>query len=51
MKEICKDLADEGQALDDIVAGIDDDAWNTLTPFGNWTVKDGIAHYAGMFTQ
>ncbi len=46
MKEISKDLADEGQALDDIVAEIDDDAWNTVTTFGDWTVKDEIAHLA-----
>jgi uncharacterized protein (TIGR03084 family) len=46
MKEICKDLAAEGQALDDIVADISDDDWDRETPFGGWTVKDEIAHVA-----
>ncbi len=46
MEKICKDLAEEGQALDDIVAKIDNDAWNTVTPFDNWTIKDEIAHVA-----
>lgn len=46
MKEICKDLAAEGQALDDIVADISDADWDKETPFGRWTVKDEIAHIA-----
>ena len=53
MKAICKDLADEGQSLDDIVAGIEEDAWDTVTPFNGWTVKDEIAHiaYFDMFAR
>ena len=53
MKEICKDLADEGQSLDDIVAGISDEEWEKETPFSGWTVKDEIAHiaYFDMFAR
>jgi hypothetical protein len=36
MKEICKDLADEGQSLDDIVADISDEDWDKVTPFSGW---------------
>lgn len=46
MKEICRDLTDECQALDDIVAPLDEDAWNRLTPFYGWTVKDQVSHLA-----
>ena len=53
MKEICKDLADEGQSLDDIVAEISDEDWDRETPFDGWTVKDEIAHiaYFDMFAR
>lgn len=53
MENICKDLADEGQALDDIVAGISDADWDRVTPFNGWTVKDEIAHiaYFDMFAR
>jgi len=53
MKEICKDLADEGQSLDDIVADISDEDWDKETPFSGWTVKDEIAHiaYFDMFAR
>ncbi len=44
MKDICKDLAAEHQALDDVLANIDDAAWDTVTPFDGWTVKDELAH-------
>ena len=53
MKEICKDLADEGQSLDDIVSAISDADWDRETPFSGWTVKDEIAHiaYFDMFAR
>ena len=46
MKDICKDLAAECQALDDVVSKIDDADWQVVTPFDGWTVKDEIAHLA-----
>jgi uncharacterized protein (TIGR03084 family) len=46
MKAICKDLADEYAALDDMVKDLDADGWQTVTPFYNWTIKDEISHLA-----
>ncbi len=46
MKEICKDLADECQALDHIIGSLDEAAWNRVTPFYDWTIKDEISHLA-----
>ncbi len=46
MKFICKDLADEYAALDDMVKDLDADGWQTVTPFYNWTIKDEISHLA-----
>lgn len=46
MKELCQDLAAEGQALDELVSQISDADWNKKTPFCDWTVKDEIAHVA-----
>jgi uncharacterized protein (TIGR03084 family) len=46
VKNICKDLNDEYQALDAIVAGLDGAGWETKTSFFEWTVKDEIAHIA-----
>lgn len=53
MKEICKDLAAEGQVLDDIVANISDGDWDRKTPVAGWTIKDQIAHiaYFDMFAR
>jgi uncharacterized protein (TIGR03084 family) len=46
MKDICSDLAQEYEALDDMVAGLDESGWNTMTPAEGWTVKDQIRHLA-----
>lgn len=46
MKKICKDLNDEYEVLDAIVAGLDGAAWETKTTFFEWTVKAEIAHIA-----
>ncbi len=46
MKAICQDLADEYAALDTIVKDLDEGAWQTMTPFDRWTVKDEISHLA-----
>ncbi len=41
---IAQDLADEQDALDAIVAPLDDDGWRTPTPSPRWDVADQIAH-------
>ena len=46
MKAICKDLSDEYQVLDDLVASLDSVDWKKKTPFFGWTVKDEISHIA-----
>jgi uncharacterized protein (TIGR03084 family) len=46
MKQICKDLKAEYDALDSIVEDLNDDQWQTQTPFFNWTIKDEISHIA-----
>jgi uncharacterized protein (TIGR03084 family) len=45
VKEICKDLNDEYEALDVIVSGLDEAGWETKTP-AVCTVKEQIAHIA-----
>jgi uncharacterized protein (TIGR03084 family) len=44
MKEICADLADEYEALDTVVAPLDESGWKIMTPAEGWTVKDQIRH-------
>ncbi|MDY6932806.1 MAG: TIGR03084 family metal-binding protein [Spirochaetota bacterium] len=46
MEEICNDLSNEYNSLDDIVKDLDDAGWHTLTPFLEWTVRDEISHLA-----
>ncbi len=46
MNALCQDLADEYQALDDLVSGFDPDTWQMKTPFYGWTVFDQLAHLA-----
>jgi uncharacterized protein (TIGR03084 family) len=53
MAEICTDLRAEHDALDEIVASLDEDGWNTPTPAEPWTVRDQISHltfYDGVAT-
>ncbi|SDF93425.1 TIGR03084 family metal-binding protein [Klenkia brasiliensis] len=40
------DLAAEGEALDAVVAGLDDAGWATPTPAAGWTVAHQVAHLA-----
>ena len=40
------DLVAEEHALDDLVAGIDDEDWDRPTPAEGWTVCDQVAHLA-----
>lgn len=43
---VLADLRDEGRALDDLVAGLDAEAWALPTPAARWTVAHQIAHLA-----
>ena len=38
------DLAAEGEALDELVAALDEDQWDLPTPAPGWTVRHQIAH-------
>jgi uncharacterized protein (TIGR03084 family) len=42
--DICTDLAGEHAALDAVVAGLDDDRWDTPTPAAGWAVRHQIGH-------
>ncbi len=46
MKQICADLAGEQAELDAVVANLDEDGWNTMTPAEGWSIKDQIRHLA-----
>lgn len=46
--EVRADLEAECQALDDLVAALDDAGWATPTPAEGWTVKDQISHLASV---
>ena len=46
MKEICRDLHDEQEALDAIVSLLTNEQWDTITPFIGWSIKYEIAHLA-----
>jgi len=44
ISDIASDLRDEQQALDEVVAGLDDSSWNLNTPSPRWSVADQIGH-------
>lgn len=44
MRSICADLEAEHRALDVLVDGLDDQAWDTPTPAEGWMVRDQISH-------
>lgn len=46
LKAVADDLEAEEQVLDDLVAGLDDEGWNTATLADGWTVRDTIGHLA-----
>ena len=46
LEGVLTDLASEGDRLESIVVGLDDDAWRTPTPAEGWTVATQIAHLA-----
>ncbi|MEM9466332.1 MAG: TIGR03084 family metal-binding protein [Actinomycetota bacterium] len=43
---VTADLVAEQDALDAVVAPLDDDAWELVTPSPGWTVRDQIGHLA-----
>jgi len=42
--EVAADLVAEQQALDEVVADLDTEAWSRATPSPRWTVADQVAH-------
>ncbi len=46
MEAICRDLQDEYQDLDAMVAGLEPDEWALRTHCAEWSVKDQICHIA-----
>lgn len=44
LTQVLADLAAEGDRLDDLVAGLDDDGWHTPTPAPGWDVATQVAH-------
>jgi uncharacterized protein (TIGR03084 family) len=46
MDAICNDLAAEHEALDALVAGLDERDWSRCTPADGWSIGDSISHLA-----
>jgi uncharacterized protein (TIGR03084 family) len=46
MKDLIRDLAEEYESLDGVVAPLARERWNLETPFASWTVRDEISHLA-----
>lgn len=44
MEQICEDLIAEHQALDALVAPLDEAHWNRTTAAPGWTVRDQVSH-------
>ncbi len=44
MKQICTDLEEQYQELDDLVFNLDEKQWQKRTPFYQWTIFDQVAH-------
>ena len=44
MDQICDDLLAECEALDAVVASLDESQWDTPTPAAGWSVRDQISH-------
>jgi uncharacterized protein (TIGR03084 family) len=44
--EVLADLGAEGDDLDDLVAGLDEDQWRIVTPAPGWTIAHQIGHLA-----
>jgi len=46
MKDMSRDLSEEYEALDAIVAPLSNEQWNLVNPFVGWSIKREIAHIA-----
>jgi uncharacterized protein (TIGR03084 family) len=46
--DVYTDLKGEGQALDQIVAGLDTSQWDLPTPAPGWTIKHQVAHMSSI---
>lgn len=46
MEDVLGDLAAEQEALDELVADLDDPRWDLPTPAEPWTIRDQISHLA-----
>ncbi|MFO7962862.1 MAG: TIGR03084 family metal-binding protein [Desulfobacterales bacterium] len=46
MKNICRDLKAEHEALDAFVSDFDENQWMTMTPSPGWNIKDQLCHLA-----
>ena len=46
LTQVLADLAAEGDRLEQLVAGLDDDGWRTPTPAAGWDVATQVAHLA-----
>ena len=44
VRSLARDLEEEQQALDDVVAALPDEVWGRPTPSPGWTVADQIGH-------
>ena len=44
--EVVRDLADEHEALDAVLAELSPERWHTDTPSPGWTVADQVGHLA-----
>ena len=46
MKDLCRQLAQEHAALDEIVKDLSDLKWDMITPFDHWSIREEICHIA-----
>jgi uncharacterized protein (TIGR03084 family) len=46
LEQVVFDLSVEGEALDELVAPLDDDGWRTPTPAAGWDIAHQVAHLA-----
>lgn len=46
MESLCRDLREEYESLERMVAPLAETDWDRATPFGSWTIRDEIIHLA-----